>query len=209
MKIQGSESLINSISLKQSSANASATRKTTKGMPQEGTMPTSVRKNVEAMVLAQISKSVIDKAIAISSRLRSMAGQALATGVIDNEEVQTELSRMQGTISQYGEKIFTPAPDVGEVKEQFIENAQRVQEIGENILVGKYREEDLAKLDRAVDNFRELGETKLGRNPEIPMERPEAEKLTRGITTGIVSDSRSFLEAQGNLSSFSAKLATN
>ncbi len=209
MRISSGDSLINNIPLKQSRENMPSANSGKGGTARAATAPSSMRRNVEAMVLAQISKSVIDKAIAISSRLRSMAGRALATGEIDNEAVRTELSRMQGTVSQYGEKIFIPGPQGVENQKQFTENAQKVQEIGDKMLAGNHSKDNVLELDNVLGDFTKLRGPDSQKDAKVAMKPGEAEKFVAGITAGIVSDSKSFMEVQGNLNKLSAKLATN
>jgi|GEM_PF-6661622 len=181
-------------------------------VPQEGNIGIrnlSERSQIDALILAQVSKNVIDKAIVISSRLRSMAGEALMTGNIDNDEVQTELSRIQGTISQHGERVFTPTSENTGVREEFLQNARNVESLGQRMLEGRTDESVTAGLDRVVNNFQGLAERTGGTAAGAEINSTQADDMIARLTGEIVSNSEKFMNAQGNINSANAKILTN
>ncbi len=62
----------------------------------------------EALSISQMSQSIIQKAMNISSRLRSIASQAFTTGKMDMAELSHSISEIDSTMKSYGEKVIMP-----------------------------------------------------------------------------------------------------
>jgi hypothetical protein len=62
----------------------------------------------DALSVAQMSRSLIQKAIIISSQLRSIASQALTPGGIDQNELNQVVSTIDSSMQQFGEIILPP-----------------------------------------------------------------------------------------------------
>ena len=75
----------------------------------------------EALTIAQSSQHVLQKAMVVSSRLKSIAAQAMTTGKVDTNELQVTLSDIQSTMQSVGEQIIAPpqnlATNVNEIPE--------------------------------------------------------------------------------------------
>jgi len=66
------------------------------------------RSLIDALALAQTSRALVQKAINISSRLMSLASEAMRTGRVDINELNSQISSIQGTMINYGENITIP-----------------------------------------------------------------------------------------------------
>ena len=66
------------------------------------------RAMVDALTIAQSSRALIQKAMDISARMRSIAFQAMTTGSVNIQELGTEIAGIQGTMQTYGEIISIP-----------------------------------------------------------------------------------------------------
>ena len=66
------------------------------------------RSMVDALALAQSSRELVQKAINISSRLLSLASEAMRTGRMDINDINSQISNIQGSMGNYGEKISVP-----------------------------------------------------------------------------------------------------
>jgi hypothetical protein len=63
----------------------------------------------DALSITQMSHSVLQKAMVVSSRLRNVAEQTIMSGRTDSGELQTAMAEIQGAMQQYGERIAAPA----------------------------------------------------------------------------------------------------
>lgn len=96
------------------------------------------RAQLDALIIAQVSRDLIQKAIAVSARLQSVASEAFTTGRIDTVEVRNQVSFISGDIADYGGMITAPVkPQLQNqgggdviVAEQF----NRLKVLGENLL---------------------------------------------------------------------------
>jgi len=169
------------------------------------------RAQLDALIIAQVSRDLIQKAITISARLQSAASEAFTTGRIDAVEVKNQLSFISGDIADYGGMVAPPVnPQLrnqggGEVvvAEQF----NRIREYGENLLqrekvdpqvfaaISENLNEVSDQMSRSIDAFYSDFRTE-----EI---RPDggAETLAVGnMSREILNNPAGALNAQGNLS---------
>ena len=77
-----------------------------------GSRISSNRSIGDALTLARISQSLIQKAIIISSRLQNLASEAITTGKVDTEEVDLAVNEINSSISTYGNEIATPVTTI-------------------------------------------------------------------------------------------------
>lgn len=171
------------------------------------------RTQLDALIIAQVSKNVLDKALVISSRLKSIASAAFLTGRIDNEEVMTQLSHIQGTMSQYGERVLTPISDKSNSRGEFLENAERVRVFGEKLAKGDLEKEDLKQIDESIGNFK-----KSSRNANlsvqsdlayVSLDRKSSQDNVKEVSSGISREPESYMMVQGNITLANAKFITN
>ena len=75
---------------------------------QKAGKPTFDRSLGSAFSIAQVSNNIIQKAILISSRLKSIAAQAIASGKIDTSQMEIALSDINSTIDSYNLNVVAP-----------------------------------------------------------------------------------------------------
>jgi hypothetical protein len=63
----------------------------------------------DALSIAQMSHSVIQKAMNVTSRLRSIASQAFSGGSINRADINQAVSQIDNLIGEYGESVSVPA----------------------------------------------------------------------------------------------------
>lgn len=71
------------------------------------------RAMMDALTIAQSSRALIQKAMDISARMRTIAYQAMTTGSVNVQELGNEISSIQGTMQTYGEIVSVPVSDSG------------------------------------------------------------------------------------------------
>ncbi|HQO39457.1 MAG TPA: hypothetical protein PK986_03205 [Spirochaetota bacterium] len=80
------------------------------------------RAMIDALTIAQSSRALIQKAMDISARMRTIAYQAMTTGNVNMQELGTEIAGIQGTMQTYGEIISVPvsnSPGRGALPDNF------------------------------------------------------------------------------------------
>jgi hypothetical protein len=81
----------------------------------------------DAMSITQMSHTLLQKAMVVSSRLRSVAEQTIVSGRTDSGELQTAMAEIQGAMQQYGERIAAPAVQAQEGVQRVIAAAGAYQ----------------------------------------------------------------------------------
>ena len=66
------------------------------------------RSQIDALIIAQVSRDLIQKAITVSARLQSVASQAFTTGEVDTFEVRKQVSFIEADIADYGGVMSSP-----------------------------------------------------------------------------------------------------
>ncbi len=142
---------INSISKQLSNINSDKNVKTAakrNNITSDANIQNQISKNlqrervqIDALIIAQVSRDIIQKAIAISSRLQSVASEAFTTGKIDIQEVQNQVSFIEKDIADYGNTLSTPVniplPDQSQKENTFIEQFNRLKNSGQDMLAGE------------------------------------------------------------------------
>ncbi len=142
---------INSISKQLSNINSDKNVKTAakrNNITSDANIQNQISKNlqrervqIDALIIAQVSRDIIQKAIAISSRLQSVASEAFTTGKIDIQEVQNQVSFIEKDIADYGNTLSTPVniplPDQPQKENIFIEQFNRLKNSGQDMLAGE------------------------------------------------------------------------
>ncbi|HOD15086.1 MAG TPA: hypothetical protein PK307_05370 [Spirochaetota bacterium] len=62
----------------------------------------------DAFSIAQMSQNIIQRAMTISSQLKSIAANAIASGRINTQELAATLSEMRSALGRYGEQAAAP-----------------------------------------------------------------------------------------------------
>jgi hypothetical protein len=87
----------------------------------------------DALSIAQMSHSVIQKAMNVTSRLRSLASQAFSGSSVNADDLNQVLSQIDNLIGEYGESVSIPAVTGGEGAgsrmEAVLENLKSTREI--------------------------------------------------------------------------------
>ena len=71
------------------------------------------RAMMDALTIAQSSRALVQKAMDISARMRTIAFQAMTTGSVNMQELGNEIASIQGTMQTYGEIVSVPVSDSG------------------------------------------------------------------------------------------------
>jgi hypothetical protein len=166
------------------------------------------RAQLDALIIAQVSRDLIQKAITISARLQAAASEAFTTGRIDAVEVKNQVSFISGDIADYGGMVSKPQLRTqGEAGVVAAEQFNRMREYGENLLnrervdpqvfaaISENLNEVSDQMSRSIDAFYSDFRT-----AEI---RPDGGAETRAVgnmSREILNNPSGALNAQGNLS---------
>ncbi|HPS56564.1 MAG TPA: hypothetical protein PK514_00530 [Spirochaetota bacterium] len=71
------------------------------------------RAMMDALTIAQSSRALVQKAMDISARMRTIAFQAMTTGSVNVQDLGNEIASIQGTLQTYGEIVSIPVSDSG------------------------------------------------------------------------------------------------
>ena len=63
---------------------------------------------IDALAIAQSSRDLVQKALNISSRLMSLASEAMITGRVNMDELAGQMSSINGSMGNYGERVSVP-----------------------------------------------------------------------------------------------------
>jgi len=96
---------------------------------------------IDALAIAQSSRELVQKALNISSRLMSLASEAMVTGRVNMDELSSQMSSINGSMGSYGERVSVavegaPVP-VDNVQVKLDESFARLKEKGAGIASGK------------------------------------------------------------------------
>ena len=168
------------------------------------------RAQIDALIIAQVSRDIIQRAMTISARLQSVASAAFTTGKVDTLEVRNQVSFIENDITDYGGTISSPVSvplpeqaDRGAALEEFsrlknsghdlmsgqMVNPQVFADITEN-LSGEYD-----SLGKSIDAYYSGFRTSITGGSGIEA----AESAGRNLSLSIVDNPSQALYAQGNL----------
>lgn len=170
------------------------------------------RAQIDALIIAQVSRDIIQKAITISARLQSVASEAFTTGEIDTLEVRNQVSFIERDIADYGgtmaSPVSVPLPEQGERGNAFIEDFSRLKNSGQDLINGKKVNpqvfqgitDNLTKeydsLGKSIDAYYSGLKTTITGSTGIG----DAEAAGRNLSSSIAQNPSQALYAQGNLS---------
>lgn len=96
---------------------------------------------IDALAIAQSSREIVQKALNVSSRLMSLASEAMITGRVNMDEVSSQMLSLNSSMGAYGESVSFPVQGtpvtVDEVKVKLDESFARIKEKGTALLNGK------------------------------------------------------------------------
>lgn len=105
----------------------------------------------EALAIAQMSQSLIQKALEISGRLRIIASQAMTSGSVDTRELSLAISDVNSSFAGHGERMVAPAALSPSAGTHPASEFQALRQIGQDIEAGHIPEKDrFDELDRAL-----------------------------------------------------------
>jgi len=96
---------------------------------------------IDALAIAQSSRELVQKALNISSRLMSLASEAMVTGRVNMDELSSQMSSINGSMGSYGERVSVavegaPVP-VDNVQVKLDESFARLKEKSTEMASGK------------------------------------------------------------------------
>ncbi len=161
----------------------------------------------DAMNIARLSQTVLQKAMMISSRLQNIATEAMTTGTVRDAELSSILADMNATLDRFGENI-APSTEVG------------IQQAGRSV------PEDLARAKEMTASLMKKisqGGDTTGMTGEISRTAVQAEKailtvasndrinpdtLLRSTSAAILNDPDGALASQAQVSRIAAERLT-
>jgi len=170
----------------------------------------------DALSIAQVSRSLIQKAMEVSSRLRNIAASAMTSGNIDTEELDNAMSDISSSMGRFGESVTAPVHTFKDADERSFRIDSVDREMGRvKDLAGKMaegnipssREFDLAASDLTeknealgltIDRIRESMVTVAGQYGDNS--GSDIDAVVGGLVKDIGSNPESALMAQGNIS---------
>jgi hypothetical protein len=166
---------------------------------------------IDALAIAQSSRELVQKALNVSSRLLSLASEAMITGRVNMDEVSNQMSSISSSMAGYGESVSmpvegTPAP-VDDVRVKLDESFVRLKEKGAEMLNGRRvagedfvpittdLKEIASGIDVKVNNYSaELGNVKIIEDFNF-----NYSGLNRSTADMVAGNPAGALEAQGNI----------
>ena len=169
---------------------------------------------IDALAIAQSSRELVQKALNISSRLMSLASEAMVTGRVNMDEVSTQMSSINGSMGNYGERVSvsvpaegTPVP-VDNVHVKLDESFARIKERAGDMLAGKPVDKkdfepitvNLKEITSEIDVKISSYTAELGSVKKIEDFNFNYTGLNRNTADIVVNNPARALVAQGNIS---------
>lgn len=167
----------------------------------------------DALTIAQVSASLVQKAMVVSSRLRNIAAEALASGRIDATALQETVSQIPEDLTRYGERYQSPpqvpvepAPVAPPPRDDLAEVMGRIRETagsmeGGNIPEGITFDEidrSLGTADRAVKMEVNSYEAEIFQATGVSL-REVSPPMPESVALSIAGAPEKALAAQGNI----------
>lgn len=96
---------------------------------------------IDALAIAQSSRELVMKALNISSRLMSLASEAMVTGRINMDELTGQMTSINGEMGNYGERVSVPVEGnpvpVEDVQLKLDESIVKIRERAAEMISGK------------------------------------------------------------------------
>jgi hypothetical protein len=169
----------------------------------------------DALSIAQMSQSVIERALAISSRLKSIAAGAMVTGKINAPELDQAFNEIKSALGGYGEQPYSPARIQTQPSVKIVElpdinpDIKSLRDAAKGLQEGNYpRAESMESLRRSLNeklsSFRASEEkiTEMMRETAsgyVRNNRIQSGELTSRVSAGILANPELALTAQGNI----------
>ncbi|MBN2158147.1 MAG: hypothetical protein JW807_02040 [Spirochaetes bacterium] len=170
----------------------------------------------EALSIAQMSQNIIQQAISISSRLKSIASEAISTGKVDSAALNEVMATMRNTLGDFGRGIAAPLRSYAAPPPKIVEmpdlraEIRSLNDISADIRAGNYSQRGrIDAIQRALNEkmtaFKHSEEkiTNLMRETgagAIGIGRITGNELASMARSVIVNNPGTALAAQGNIS---------
>lgn len=167
---------------------------------------------IDALAIAQSSRELVQKALNVSSRLMSLASEAMVTGHVNVEEVSTQVSVISGSMGSYGESFNvpvqgTPVP-ADNVQKKLDESFVKIKEKAAQLISGAPVAQkdfepvaaDLQKIGSELDVQIKKYSAELGNTKKIEDFNFNYQNLNRNTAGLVVSNPAEALGTQGNIS---------
>lgn len=169
------------------------------------------RAQLDALIIAQVSRDLIQKAITVSARLQSVASEAFTTGRVDTVEVRNQVSFISGDMADFGGMVTAPVKpqlqNQGGGDAVIADQFNRLKGLGENLLGNEKVDprtfleisDNLNKvsdqLSRSIDAFySDFRTQEIGSGGEAAIS-----SAAGNISRAILNDPAAALTSQGNL----------
>jgi len=167
------------------------------------------RSLADALSIAQVSASLVQKAIVVSSRLRNIAAEALASGRIDTAALEETVSQIPADLERFSD-VMPGHPrvnmDAGTARTVNVSDIlAETAGVAENIRQGNIPGEEIFNRldDNLVARQRDLGEVAAGLENRIGARGPVFKDVTPNLTGStvetIIGKPGDALAAQGNV----------
>jgi len=169
---------------------------------------------IDALAIAQSSRELVQKAMNISSRLMSLASEAMITGRVNMEEVATQMSGIPDSMGSYGERVSVSIPVEGkpavvdDIQVKLDESFARLKERASEMISGKPVEKkefepiaaNLKELSSEIDVKINSYSAELGSVKKIEDYNFNYPGLNKNTSDQVINNSGQALLAQGNIS---------
>lgn len=167
---------------------------------------------IDALAIAQSSRELVQKALNVSSRLMSLASEAMTTGRVNVEEVSTQVSVINGSMGSYGESFTvpvqgTPAPGDNMQKkldDSFVKLKEKARQMVSGTPVTQKDFEPAAAVLKELGSELDVQIKKytadLGITGKIEDFNFNYQNLNRNTADLVVNNPVKALETQGNIS---------
>lgn len=177
----------------------------------------------DALSIAQMSSSILQKAMVITARLKSIASQAMVSGKLDTAGISQAVSEIDSSLRLYGENVVPPAQSInvsaGSVRIPVIEDELNdIRNTAGNIGVSgnslKVVDEVSDKVNSKLKDLNRSIESIKGSMNSILSEYASGEKINVKQISSLVekkikSNPAQMLFVQGNINSRNAALLTS
>jgi hypothetical protein len=169
------------------------------------------RSLIDALAIAQSSRELVQKAINISSRLMSLASEAMVSGKIDTTEVASQVSGIQSSMTNYGERVSVPAgsyaPPADDSMVKLEKSFDQLKEFASEMIAGRpvpqkkfeFIETGLKQISAEIDGRIKNFTAEFGRKIETGNHNYDV--MNSFAAEYIVNNPQSSLISQGNINS--------
>jgi hypothetical protein len=199
---------VTTVAFKSGNATERSSAKVSSDIATERALSLKVQRDraiAEALAMAQTSRQIVQKAIDISARLRSMAFETMTGGKVEFDLVGGDIAGFKSVISNYGENIFTPI--VGVSGGSFTREAGELMRAYDDMSSGKkISPEVFNSFTKTFESQAEKIDSTIKRAllsfPGIRLSgsAQDFENLNRNTASMIAKSSYEAISAQGNMS---------